>query len=102
MTINSCLRRAQRLHGTRIAIHHQDRQITYREFSGIVENSARKLLALGAAKGDRVAVLMLNSPEDLARMLPQRAPQFRPGAGLPGRPGWKLEELLGAGGASDN
>src|SRR6266853_5532813 len=65
MTVNSCLRRAHRLHGTRIAIHHQDRQITYREFSGIVEKSARKLLALGAARGDRVAVLMLNSPEYL-------------------------------------
>jgi long-chain acyl-CoA synthetase len=65
MTVNSCLRRASRLHGTRIAIHHQDRQITYREFSGIVENSTRKLAALGAAKGDRVAVLMLNSPEYL-------------------------------------
>ncbi|HYL72575.1 MAG TPA: long-chain fatty acid--CoA ligase [Bryobacteraceae bacterium] len=65
MTINSCLRRARRLHGNRIAIHHEDRQITYREFSEIAENSARKLVGLGAAKGDRVAVLMLNSPEYL-------------------------------------
>jgi serine/threonine protein kinase len=40
----------------------------------------------------------VNSPQDLAKLLPARAPQFRPGADLPGRPGWKLEELLGAGG----
>jgi serine/threonine protein kinase len=40
----------------------------------------------------------INSPQDLAKILPQRAPQFRPGTDLPGRPGWKLEELLGAGG----
>jgi long-chain acyl-CoA synthetase len=65
VTVNSCLRRARRLHANSIAIHHGDRRITYREFSDQCENSARKLVALGAAKGDRVAVLMLNSPEYL-------------------------------------
>ncbi|MCE9568184.1 MAG: protein kinase [Planctomycetes bacterium] len=40
----------------------------------------------------------VNSPQDLARLLPPRAPHFRPGAELPHRSGWKLEELLGAGG----
>jgi serine/threonine protein kinase len=40
----------------------------------------------------------LSGPQDLARALPQRAPQFRPGADLPHRPGWQLVELLGAGG----
>ncbi|HEY1186728.1 MAG TPA: protein kinase [Gemmata sp.] len=40
----------------------------------------------------------VNEPEDLAKLLPMRVPHFRPGADLPGRPGWKLEELLGAGG----
>lgn len=40
----------------------------------------------------------VNDPEDLAKLLPMRVPQFRPGADLPDRPGWKLEELLGAGG----
>ena len=42
--------------------------------------------------------LALNSPADLARLLPQRAPQFRADMDLPGRSGWKLEQLLGAGG----
>jgi serine/threonine protein kinase len=40
----------------------------------------------------------LNSPQDLSKLLPPRAPHFRPGADLPQRPGWKLDELLGAGG----
>src|SRR5207244_1080971 len=40
----------------------------------------------------------VNTPADLARLLPHRAPHFRPGADLPGRPGWKLDDLLGAGG----
>jgi serine/threonine protein kinase len=42
--------------------------------------------------------LALDAPEDLARLLPLRAPYFRPGSELPGRPGWRLDELLGAGG----
>ncbi|HEV3437127.1 MAG TPA: protein kinase [Gemmata sp.] len=40
----------------------------------------------------------VNSTEDLGKLLPQRVPHFRPGAELPGRPGWHLAELLGAGG----
>lgn len=40
----------------------------------------------------------VRDPEDLAKLLPMRVPHFRPGAELPGRPGWRLEELLGAGG----
>jgi serine/threonine protein kinase len=40
----------------------------------------------------------LSGPQDLARLLPPRAPHFRPGADLPHRPGWTLDELLGAGG----
>jgi hypothetical protein len=37
-------------------------------------------------------------PEDLVKMLPLKVPHFRPGGELPGRPGWRLDELLGAGG----
>ena len=40
----------------------------------------------------------LDSPADLGKLLPHRVPHFRPGADLPGRPGWQLAELLGAGG----
>src|SRR4051794_8732462 len=37
-------------------------------------------------------------PEALLRLLPHRLPHFRPGADLPHRPGWRLDELLGTGG----
>ena len=40
----------------------------------------------------------LDQPENLARLLPGGIPKFRPGDGLPGRSGWTLQELLGAGG----
>ncbi len=65
MNVNYCLRTAKRYHGRSIAIHHEDREITYAQFFEIVENSAGKLIALGASKGDRVAVLLQNSPEYL-------------------------------------
>jgi long-chain acyl-CoA synthetase len=65
MTVNYCLRRARDAYGRNFAIEHEGRRLTYCEFFQVVENSARKLAALGAANGDRVAVLMLNSPEYL-------------------------------------
>ncbi|QJW93637.1 protein kinase domain-containing protein [Frigoriglobus tundricola] len=42
--------------------------------------------------------LALDTPDDFVKMLPLRVPHFRPGSDLPGRPGWRLDELLGAGG----
>src|SRR5229473_662250 len=65
MTVNYCLRRASRLYANCIALDLHHRQITYSEFYQTVENTARKLATLGATKGDRVAVLMQNSPEYL-------------------------------------
>ena len=65
MNVNYCLRTAKRYHGRSIAILHGDQQISYAQFYDEVENSARKLAALGASKGERVAVLLQNSPEYL-------------------------------------
>src|SRR5260370_34829419 len=65
MTVNYCLRRAIRLYPNCVALDLQDREVTYREFYQTVENTARKLATLGATKGDRIAVLMQNSPEYL-------------------------------------
>jgi long-chain acyl-CoA synthetase len=62
MTIPYCLRRARQIYGDQAAILHEDRRVTYREFASQVDRSARKLTGLGVAKGDRVAVLMLNGP----------------------------------------
>jgi len=42
--------------------------------------------------------LALDAPDDFVKLLPLRVPHFRPGGELPGRPGWRLDELLGAGG----
>ena len=65
MTINYCLRRARDSFGANLAIDYEDRQITYADFYASVEQSARKLQALSVRPGDRVAILMLNSPEYL-------------------------------------
>ncbi|MGD0437167.1 MAG: AMP-binding protein, partial [Bryobacteraceae bacterium] len=65
MTVNYILRRARDTYGRNLAIDHEGRQLTYCEFYRLVENSARKLATLGAASGERVAVLMLNCPEYL-------------------------------------
>src|SRR5271154_1135725 len=65
MNVNYCLRTAKRYHGRAIAIQHGEQQISYAQFHDDVENSARKLVALGASKGERVAVLLQNSPEYL-------------------------------------
>ena len=65
MTVNYCLRRARSFYGRRLAVEHGDLRLTYEQFFELVEESARKLSALGAGKGDRVALLMLNSPEFL-------------------------------------
>jgi acyl-CoA synthetase (AMP-forming)/AMP-acid ligase II len=61
--LTTSFRRASRLYPNCIALDLHDRQVTYREFYQTVENTARKLATLGALKGDRVAVLMQNSPE---------------------------------------
>lgn len=62
MNVNYVLRHARRVHGKRAAVLHDGRSLTYAEFGALVEASARKLAALGVRKGDRVAVLMANSP----------------------------------------
>ena len=65
MNVPYCLRRAERFHGNNIAIYHEGSKVTYRELAAQVACSARKLIESGARKGDRVALLMLNSPQYL-------------------------------------
>ncbi len=65
MNIPYCLRRTRHLNADRIAMLHGDATVTYREFAAEVDCWARKFVTLGAKKGDRVAVLMLNCPEYL-------------------------------------
>ncbi len=66
------------------------------QLQGSMKQGARYL---GDPSGTTVpATANVGKPEDLASFLPQRPARFRPGAHVPGRPSWKLVELLGAGG----
>ena len=60
-----CLRHARQVYGDNPAFEHGGRSAAWREFYGIVENCAHRLRGLGIEKGDRVAVLLANSPEFL-------------------------------------
>ena len=62
MNVNYALRRARQHHGDRTATDHDGQVVTYREFAAQVEASARRLAGLDVRAGDRVAVLMGNSP----------------------------------------
>ncbi len=52
-----------RRHGDRIAIRYYDRDVTYRQLDEGSNRVANGLLKLGIRKGDRVCILMDNSPE---------------------------------------
>jgi long-chain acyl-CoA synthetase len=62
MDVLYALRRARQLHPDAIAAYDGDRSITFAEFSERVTRLAGALRDLGVQPGDRVAVLMLNSP----------------------------------------
>lgn len=62
MLIRDILERNARIYPDRIALAMGEESITYRELSARVALRASRLRALGIAKGDRVAVLMHNSP----------------------------------------
>lgn len=59
------LRRAVQMHGRRTALLDGERAVTFNEFYNRVLRCGQALKALGVARGDRVAVLMLNSPSYL-------------------------------------
>ncbi|MGC9951414.1 MAG: long-chain fatty acid--CoA ligase [Bryobacteraceae bacterium] len=62
MDVLYALRRARQLHADAVAAHDGDRSITFAEFTDRVTRTAGALRDLGVQPGDRVAVLMLNSP----------------------------------------
>ena len=53
------------MHGRRTALLDGERAVTFNEFYNRVLRCGQALKALGVARGDRVAVLMLNSPSYL-------------------------------------
>jgi len=56
-------------HGERVALLCGDEAVTYRELAQRVEASAAALLALDARRGDRIALLMRDTPECAAAWL---------------------------------
>ena len=62
MVLRDILARNVRIYPDRIALAMGEESVTYREFSGRVARRASALRSLGIGKGDRVAVLMHNSP----------------------------------------
>jgi long-chain acyl-CoA synthetase len=62
MNVPYVLRRAKRFHGCRTAIYESDHAVSYDQFFSQVMRGANVLRAQGIGQGDRVAVLMLNSP----------------------------------------
>jgi len=62
-TVGSLVERCGRHYAADVAIIHGDRRITYREMLCDVRRAGRAFLRLGLAPGDRVALLMQDSPE---------------------------------------
>jgi fatty-acyl-CoA synthase len=65
LTPLSFLRRAADVWPDKVAVVHDGRRLTYREFADSAEATAKALKSLGIEPGDRVAYLMPNVPEAL-------------------------------------
>ena len=65
MNVLYALRRARDFHSAKIAIFDEDRAVTYGEFHTRLVRVANALHDLGLGRGDRLAILMLNSPRYL-------------------------------------
>lgn len=63
MTLVGLLERANRAYLDKLAFTCNDNKVTYQEFFVRVENLSRNLSKLGIKKGDKVAILLLNSIE---------------------------------------
>ena len=65
MTVMNGLRRAVRAHGDRVAVIDGERRLTYKELYARALRCGQALRNLGVERGDRVGVLMVNSPRYL-------------------------------------
>jgi benzoate-CoA ligase len=55
--------------GDRVAVHYKDRKITYREIYELVNRAGNAFSGLGVGKGDRVIMMMYDSPHWIAVFL---------------------------------
>lgn len=69
MTLPSGLRRVRQVYGDRPAILTGEKTLTYEQFYRRLLRCAHALHGMGVGKGDRVAVLLMNSPEYLELFL---------------------------------
>lgn len=67
-TLGGCLAAAAHAHGDRVFARFRDRTLTYGELDAAANRVANGLAALGLRHGDKVAVLLPNSPEFLFTM----------------------------------
>jgi len=65
MNVPYILRRAKQFYGSRTATYDGDHAVSYSQFFSRVMRGAHVLRGLGIGEGERVAVLMLNSPRYL-------------------------------------
>ena len=63
MSLGQILERSASLFPDRIAIVHEDIRITYRDLNGLANSLATELYNRGLRKGNRVAIMLPNSPE---------------------------------------
>src|SRR3990172_1612582 len=65
LTLGAIIRRALQQYPDNVALIHEGRRITYRQFSARINQAANALASLGARAGDRIAILTYNCPEFL-------------------------------------
>lgn len=61
--VGDALRRSAARSPQRLAIHFQDRNLSYADFDALTNRMARLLMAQGIRRGDPVAIFAANSPE---------------------------------------
>lgn len=64
-TLQSYLKEAREKHPTKIALHFLGKELTYEQLYSSALKFANQLKALGVVKGDRVAIMLANSPQSV-------------------------------------
>ncbi len=66
MTLRLMLEKTASLYGEKTAIIYNDQRLSYKELNEVSNKVANTLIKLGVKKGDRVAMILTNSPEYVA------------------------------------
>ncbi|MDP4177200.1 MAG: long-chain fatty acid--CoA ligase [Bacillota bacterium] len=63
MSVSNILRRNAKLYPEKVAIYFENKEITYKRLDNEVDNIAHGLIDMGVKLGDRIAVILGNSPD---------------------------------------